>query len=349
MDENIILYDWLSFTTKVSDPHYLVQILGMDDIPWQNTKGARGYQDRLYFNAISIHYNGREDMGCWCEMSGQGCRAFESLTNLPDKWDDLFEEIRAAGMNITRLDVACDDHTGLLDIDQIIQDTRRRHYVSRSDYWEIIESSKGQSLQFGSPQSDVLIRIYDKARERNCPEDEHWIRCELQLRRDRAVSFAGLQLPIGPAFCGVVINYLRFVEPDTDSNKWRWPLTPYWSEFLCHADAIRIYRSPGIEYNLDRCEKYVIGQAGNAIDAYIQIMGVDKFLHKLEHRGTKPNPKYANLVEEERTRQAKAAAAPPEPKPEPTKPAVDPAKKFGFYRKLVKAEQNLLYPDLFKK
>ena len=302
MEENIILYDWLSFTTKISDPLYLVQILGMDEVPWQSTKGARGYQDRLYFNAISIHYNGREDMGCWCEMSGQGCRAFESLTTLPDKWEDLFAEIRSAGLNITRLDVACDDHTGLLDIDQIIQDTRHKEYVSKSDYWEIIESSKGQSLQFGSPQSDVLIRIYDKARERNCPEGEHWIRCELQLRRDRAIAFTELGLSIGQAYCGVVINYLRFVDPDgTDSNKWRWPLKAYWGDFLLHADNIRIYRAPGLEYNLDRCEKYVIGQAGNAIDAYIQIVGMDKFLDKLEHRSTNPNPKYERLVSEYKT------------------------------------------------
>ena len=78
--QDIVLYDWLSFTTKRSDPYYIVDLLGMKEIPWQLTKGARGYQDRLYFNAISIHFNGRDDMGVWCEMSGQGCRAFETLS-----------------------------------------------------------------------------------------------------------------------------------------------------------------------------------------------------------------------------------------------------------------------------
>ena len=42
--------------------------------------------DRKYFGNISIHYNSREDMGVWCEMSGQGCRNFEDLTTLSDKW-----------------------------------------------------------------------------------------------------------------------------------------------------------------------------------------------------------------------------------------------------------------------
>lgn len=200
MAQDLVLYDWLSFTTKRSNPYYIVDLLGMKDVPWQMTKGARGYRDRLYFNAISIHFNGRDDMGVWCEMSGQGCRAFESLSTLEgDKWQALFAVIVAENMNITRLDVACDDHSGMLDINEIIQDTRNKEYVSKSDYWEILESSKGQSLQFGSPQSDTLIRIYDKARERNCPEGEHWIRVELQLRRDRAIAFSRLGFPLASA------------------------------------------------------------------------------------------------------------------------------------------------------
>jgi len=302
MSANLILYDWLSFTAKTDEPKFLVRLLGLEHLPWQVTNGARGYQDRLYFNCISIHYNGRPDMGVWCEMSGQGCRAFESLSTLPNKWVDLFSAITFHNLNITRLDIAYDDHEGLLNINQIIQDTRNQEYVSKSDYWEILESSKGQSLQFGSPQSDVLIRIYDKAKERHCPEGEHWIRVELQLRRDRAIAFANLPLGIGEAFCGVVVNYLRFVDPmDGDSNKWRWPIKDYWGEFLCNARAISIYESPGVEYNLDRCERYVINQAGNAIDAYIKIVGEKTFFETLRKRKTQRNPKYDRLVDEFRT------------------------------------------------
>lgn len=72
----------------------------------------------------------------------------------------------------------------------------------------------------------------------------------------------------------------------------------YWGEFLNHAEAIRIYEAPGLEYNLDRCEHYVIRQAGNAIDAYIQIRGVNGFLEELRKRPTMRNPKYDRMVEE---------------------------------------------------
>lgn len=303
--DDIILYDWLSFSAKWEDPYRMTALLGLSGLPWQHIKGARGYQERLYFNAISIHYNGRGDMGVWCEMSGQGCRAFETLSTLEgDKWQALFQVIFQQGLNITRLDVAYDDHTGTLDIDQIIQDVRQREYISCMKYWEIIESSKGKTVQIGSPQSDTLIRIYDKARERNCPDGEHWIRCELQLRRDRAVAFAQLPQTIGEAYCGVVMNYLRFVEPmEGDTNRWRWPLKAYWADFLCNANAIGIYRSPGLEYNLDRCKRYVIRQAGNAIDAFIQIVGLPTFLNELYSRSVRRNPKYDRLVAEHKTLQ----------------------------------------------
>ena len=119
--ENIVLYDWLSFTSKKHSPEELIEALGLTHCPWQEIKGAHGYRDRKYFSCISIHYNGRDDMGVWCEMSGQGCRTFESLSSR--SWESLFSWIASQGLKITRLDVAFDDHTGVLDIKQIVQDT----------------------------------------------------------------------------------------------------------------------------------------------------------------------------------------------------------------------------------
>lgn len=297
--EDIILYDWFSFTSKRSDPHYIADLLGLSDLPWQTTKGAHGYQLRLYFNCISIHFSGRDDMGVWCEMSGQGCRAFESLTTLPNKWEDLFALVQAQGMNVTRLDVAYDDHTGTLNMDEIVKDTWAQEFVSKTTDWDINLSNKGSTVVFGSYKSETLIRIYDKARERNCPAGEHWVRCEMQLRRDRAKAFMQLALPIGQAFCGVALNYLRFVEPDgLDSNKWRWPIKAYWANMLGNANAISIYQAPGLDYNLDRCERYVINQAGNAIDAYIQCVGMNGFVEALKNRTTMRNPKYDRMVTE---------------------------------------------------
>lgn len=302
--DNIVLYDWLSFTSKIHTPEQLIEALGLSNVPWTTTKGARGYQDRKYFSCISIHYNGRPDMGVWCELSGQGCRTFETLSQLDEepegKWFKLFSFIRQQQLKITRLDVAYDDHTGVLDIDQVADDTQCGLYVSRSDYWETIRSSKGTSIQIGSPQSKVLFRIYDKAAERG-KVDEHWVRVEIQMRDERATQFGEIPLPIGEAFAGVLLNYLRYVEPDpTDLNRWRWPMKDYWSELVADAQQISIFTSPGMEYNEQRCRNYVVNQAGNAIDACIQMYGLNAFAKMIADREVAPNPKYTQIVKQHR-------------------------------------------------
>ena len=301
--ENIVLYDWLSFTSKIHDPDSLIAALGLTNVPWTQTKGARGYQDRKYFSCISIHYNGRADMGVWVELSGQGCRTFEDLSTLADtpaeKWLVLFGFIQQWSLKITRLDVAYDDHSGLLDIARISSDTQCGMYVSKSDYWEVIVGSKGTTIQIGSPQSKVLIRIYDKAAERG-KTGEHWIRVELQLRDDRAIQFSRLEQPIGDAFAGVLLNYLRYVVPGEDSNKWRWDMTDYWCDLVDDAQRISIYTAPGMEYNEERCKRYVINQAGNAIDACIRMYGINEFEAMIEQRPVAHNPKYDALVRQHR-------------------------------------------------
>ncbi|MBR5268290.1 MAG: replication initiation factor domain-containing protein [Lachnospiraceae bacterium] len=303
--ENLVLYDWLSFTSKVHSPEDLIAALGLTHVPWTETKGARGYRDRKYFSCISIHYNGRADMGVWVEMSGQGCRTFETLSTLSkddkERWVKLFSFISSQGLKITRLDVAYDDHTGILDMGAIAQDTQTGMYISRSTYWETILSSKGSTVYIGSPQSKVLIRIYDKAAERGAV-DQHWIRVELQLRDDRASQFSKIDLPIGQAFAGVLLNYLRYIQvPDVfDQNKWRWPMTDYWCNLISDAEKISIYQAPGMEYNEERCRRFVVNQAGNAIDACIQMYGLEEFANMIKNRETAPNPKYEEIVKRHR-------------------------------------------------
>lgn len=300
MERDIIIYDWLSFTVKTSDPHYIIALLGLKDAAWTTTKGAHGYRERLYYDHISIHYDGRSDMGVWCEMSGQGCRAFESFSTLDgDKWQEFFRKLKEHNANVTRLDVAFDDHTGLLDLGKIVKDTQAGNFISKSDYAEYVWSTKGETVQVGSPASPVLIRIYDKARERNCPEGTHWNRVELQLRDERAQAFLEKNLPIGKAFYGTIFNYLRFVKPMADdSNRWRWPMRPYWKKLLGEAERVKLYEAPGIDYNLDRLNRIVFQQYGNAIDAALEIYGTEHFVEKIKERKVRRNPKYEQLVDD---------------------------------------------------
>ena len=79
--QNYIIYDFLTFTSKIHSQLSIIDLLGMQDCKFENLKGFYGYRDRLYYNGVSIHYNGRDDMGVCVELSGQGCRTFETFGN----------------------------------------------------------------------------------------------------------------------------------------------------------------------------------------------------------------------------------------------------------------------------
>ena len=70
----------------------------------------------------------------------------------------------------------------------------------------------------------------------------------------------------------------------------------YWQNFVEDASRISIYQSPGMEYNEERLKNYVINQAGNAIDAAIQMYGLYEFEQMIKDRPVAPNPKYDMLV-----------------------------------------------------
>lgn len=301
--ENLLLIDWLSVTTKELDLDGIKDLIGMYDVPWEKIKGQHGYKDRDYFGGVSIHYNGGDNMGLWLEMSGTGCRNFESLGN--GMYDSIFDLVVGGYANITRIDIAYDDHTGILDICRIEDDAKAENFVSKwrkvGGEWTkekiVGQRFNGKTVYFGSMKSEMMLRIYDKAAERHCPSDEHWVRTELILRGDRAKAFLESNLPFNTAFLGVLNNYLRFVVPDPDdTNKSRWPTAPYWANFIGDVERIQLYSKPGSDYNIDRLCDFVFRQCGNAVDAALRIFGVHGFLARLSARETMDNPKYAELV-----------------------------------------------------
>lgn len=308
--ENSIIIDWLSITSKVHTPEELIELLGMTDCTWQTLSGMHGYQERLWYDSISIHYAGRSDMGVWLEMSGQGCRAFETYGN--GNYEQLFNLVLSDPniIHITRLDIAFDEYTSILDISRLCKDTLSQNYRSKMTYYEVTQSSNGQSLQIGSNHSEVLIRIYDKLAERlsklkNDSDKEkireeipHWIRVELQMRDERALEFIRVlkTMEIGEAYTGVIRNYLEYGYTRQVDGEERFCPYVYWEKVLDGAKAISIYRSPGTDYNLARCQNYVFNSAGNAIDALLKIHGTNIFLKLLAERNINQNPKYLNLI-----------------------------------------------------
>lgn len=318
IDENVILFDWLSFTSKKHSPEELIKALGLSHCNFTLCdKGVNGYKSRLYYDHISVCYDGGNEknggMGVNVFMSGQGCRVFESMSTLKNPWVDLFHFIFSNDLNIARLDVAYDDHSGVLDIKRVCSDVYNHLYISPFRTHEVTSSYRhnieGLSAVIGSMKSMLLVRIYDKAAERGYTDGRHWVRVEMQMRDARANAFAHAMFEedtsIGEVFAGVLLNYLRFVEPDeTDSNKSRWVTTDYWYEVIGDVSRIRLFTAPGMEYNEEACANYVFNHMGNAVAACMEMFGPVGFSQRLRERSCAPNPKYLRIVEKHKAEES---------------------------------------------
>ena len=326
--DNVFLIDWLTVTFHDLQVWDVQSILGMpnNSLPWQQQcKFVNGYPMDLYFGHIHIRYGAdnpnfyddpkkaRTDMGICLDISGQGCREFESYSQ--KSWEefilDLFRcgGVLGARMSVTRLDLAYDDHTGLLNIWQMRRDVEARNYISKSTKSMIIWSDdqkidvQGLTLMIGSRSSPVLIRIYDKAAERGYSHEKHWIRVELQLRQDRAHEAMKLLFQresIGIVASGILRNYCMFAVPTGDSNRARWPIAEYWQRVLEGMEKIRIWSAPGEEYNFSKTENQMVLQYGQAIQTYIAVHGSLESLYDRSRRAhPELKPKYKAAIEKE--------------------------------------------------
>lgn len=312
---NRIMYDWLTFTSKIHSVPDLVQLLGLSDVPFENAKGRYCYADRLTYDGINIYFNGADDMGICVELSGQGCRNFETFGN--GDYNSIFRLINEnydiksdnRKMNITRLDVAYDDFMGLLDLDYLMKSVQLGDYVSRLKragcHWD---NQQGCTVYHGSErQSSVYVRIYDKLveqvkiRNKNIdPAIKHWVRCEIQMKDICAKGFISLGGDIRKNYFEVLNNYLRYVISSDDSNKRRLGISPQWLNFIESWESVSIFDKPGMQYNVLNLDNYVTNQLSGAIITYASTVGIDTFLQNIvdARKGKKLNPKYEKILKE---------------------------------------------------
>lgn len=331
--DNIFLIDWLSFRCESMDYDTMIRYLGLEGLNWEITHGFYGFQSRRWCSGISIHYGHSELEGVLVEMSGQGCRTFETFrqeryengvcVNHAD-WGFIFDDIlHDDDFSVTRLDIAFDDHEGLLPMKRLITDFRHENFVTRfksgrnskSCKLEMSPHDSAATIYFGSPQSEIRFRIYDKSAERGFDESVHWIRFEMQMRREIAYEFikrfveSGYKM--GDLFAAIVSNYLRFVTPSkTDSNKRRWNTARYWQKLVGDVLPVSLWVRKDLEYNKAACESYVYGMAGNSVKALIELDGIEKFVDNLEKRRSKKvSPRIRQMIHTEKMLAAENADA----------------------------------------
>lgn len=326
---NLFVIDWLTVTFHTDTVTSIQVMLDLLKYPWE-TKNSfiNGYPLDTSFSSIHIRWGAddprfysdgidkkgvfrtaaekaRSDMGISLDLSGQGCRSFEEYSGIT--WIELIKRIFEHNGRITRLDLAYDDHTGVLDIYRIALDVKERNYISKSKFSMIIwsddqeENIQGTTVQIGSKSSPVLIRIYDKAAERGYDHSKHWIRVELQLRKDRAheaLKRLFQRDSVGKVAAGILRNYLSFRIPSADTNKSRWEICPYWDSVLLDMEKISVWVAPGEPYNFTKSENHMVDQYGQFLQAYAQIHGgLSSLLARCEKAHKVLKPKYRAAVQ----------------------------------------------------
>ena len=244
---NTITIDYVTFVWDTKTMSEAIHALGLSASTWTTKAGHYPYAHIQRAGNISIAYDNYDERGVFVTLTSQGCREFENNSSIG--WTDLFGIIRGGEGHMTRLDIAFDDRTGLLDMQQMKHDRDAANYRSLLSYTAEHRSHKenimGMSLYFGAKGSNTNIRIYDKDAEQG-GLGTHWIRVELQLRDAYADTVVKSGLSIPCIFSSVLKKYLVFLQPNpTDSNKCRWPVAPYWNTLLegaqtltlsCHKD-----------------------------------------------------------------------------------------------------------------
>ncbi|MCE7977452.1 MAG: hypothetical protein DYH03_09965 [Nitrospira sp. NTP1] len=189
--------DWLAFTVLATNPQETMKVLGGDwskakggfrgyPLSWMRTDGLRGV-GKLGTNAP------RRPNEIHVDLSG----GLASALTL-DQIRTLLQWVHKQQGHVTRIDCALDDRAGSVPVSTIREAVAAGQCVTRAAQVRHIVSNlthgtgatTGETMYFGSPQSQTLLRIYDKRLELQSKGQENYqdygTRWELELKKHRA-------------------------------------------------------------------------------------------------------------------------------------------------------------------
>lgn len=164
-----------------------------------------GYTARYSFSNIEIMFAPDSDgLGTLVELKGKECREFENILLVHDEtWFDFLKKSMAMNYVVKLLNLAINDHIGILNIPKLIKKCNQNEYVSLMRRFQGIDSdsmfdndNSSSTLYIGSMKSDINFCIYDKdAEQRQKNEFYHFNasiknRFEIRLKNVRATTAA---------------------------------------------------------------------------------------------------------------------------------------------------------------
>lgn len=217
-----ITMDWLSFTFT-EDTHeaaaWISLFAGAENAV--DCAPSNGYRAAYCTpkNVLHMWNLDRPEMGHHVVISGSAIRNIVGSGDVDQQ--ALLASVIDAGGKITRLDLAKDIEGEDISLDKIYQAVERGDALGSSRTFSQIHSMNGgNTIYVGSPQSQKLIRIYDKASQMhlsNCL----WFRLELETKGmvARSVASALVQSRNWNAVWQEVVQHMVNLPGNVDWNK----------------------------------------------------------------------------------------------------------------------------------
>ncbi len=240
--------DWLAFTVLAARPEETMNVLGGE---WSKAKGGfRGYP-LSWIKSDGLRGVGklgtnapRRPNEIHVDLSG-GLVSTLTLQQV----QTLLKWVHAQQGHATRIDCALDDRAATVSVATIREAVSAGQCITRSTQVRHIASnlthgtgaSTGETLYFGSPQSQTLLRIYDKRLELQSKERDNWqeygVRWELELKKDRAEQCARALASLDEAdwkefVVGLLRSYVDFrhiTRETEDEDRYRAPMLEWYA------------------------------------------------------------------------------------------------------------------------
>lgn len=294
----VVSVDWLSFTLfDFNSSDDVIRFMGIDSQLFREMeKGASGYKRMrkcAEYN-ISVLFEGNKNMGIHVTVSSRGvgylldCFSktliFDTVFGLGYEVDDFdttalmlfFSEIQKHGQ-LTRIDLAVDDiGCRYYSLEEIQNKLDLRRVISKFRTYRPIPEKTfdndvlGYTIYFGSRESDIMMRVYDKRLEQNRRKsvddvdyvNYDWIRWELEIKGERSNDVVREFVngkSLSSVIVGVLSHYVRFVVPK-GKNRSRWKNEKKWDEFISGIEPLRLFvkrYEPTIDDKIAWLEKQV--------------------------------------------------------------------------------------------
>lgn len=217
---------------------------------YETATSQYGYVGMFKLDLIKCLYSEKgDDRGTLIEMSGKGCRQFESYLKARGKtWFDFFQDCEKHKGRCTRIDIAINDFKEYVSIPTLLNKIFAGECVSRFKTFDfmgsgLIETGEkhGVSVYLGSKSSNFYLCLYQKdyeqAKKLNIPVEDVEIknRYELRLKNERAQELIRKIQDTGTVsenIMSVLNYYVRFVDKGAQKQKRYWQTNKKWENLI---------------------------------------------------------------------------------------------------------------------